>query len=130
MNFAVHWPDSIENDITRYVTIFLYLAKPDAGGETFLPLAEKLGNGTESCSSFAIGCEGCERIQGVPMNERANGCYACIGGEADRLLNDCSNPNNPGVMVVPQKGRLVFWYNFHPNGPYAGQWHCQHPFNT
>ena len=41
--------------------------------------------------------------------------------DAEAIEADCGNPNNPGVVVQPAVGRLVFWYNYHANGTFHGR---------
>lgn len=56
---------SVENDIVRYVTMFLYLEEPDVGGETYLPLATGMnrtdGSSAASGACSSLGCGGCQR---------------------------------------------------------------------
>eukprot|EP01052_Picozoa_sp_SAG31_P000493 SAG31_NODE_14_length_37953_cov_109.719660_27_plen_647_part_00 len=112
---------SIENDIVRYLTMFLYLSDVEVGGETVLPLA--LGaNATTESNNLQCG-SGCELQMGATVNTRATGCYACIeaNGRGAAIEADCSNPSNPGATVQPKIGRMVFWYNYHQNGTFHGR---------
>eukprot|EP01043_Picozoa_sp_COSAG02_P060841 COSAG02_NODE_8042_length_2737_cov_2.543215_2_plen_209_part_00 len=109
---------AIENDIVRYLTMFLYLSDVDVGGETILPLARGATERDDlECSAS------CELHPGATVNTRASGCYACIEaeGRGRAIEADCSNPHNPGVVVQPKVGRLVFWYNYHHNGTFHGR---------
>lgn len=112
---------SIENDIARYVTMFLYLSDVEVGGETILPLA--LGANAKTQSNDLECAAGCEVRSGATVNTRAGGCYDCIeaNGRGKAIEADCSNPSNPGAVVQPMTGRLVFWYNYHQDGSFHGR---------
>ena len=129
--YKLHWdaeltPFNLVTEIVRYVTGLLYLAEPDVGGETLLPLADG--------GMAKHGCEGCERKAGL-ASERTQACYKCIDPQQDAMLQvsghdiagiwvaffkecqqyrcgqDCADPAH-GVSVAPKAGRLALWYNY------------------
>ena len=109
--YKLHWdaeltPFNLVTEIVRYVTGLLYLAEPDVGGETLLPLADG--------GMAKHGCEGCERKAGL-ASERTQACYKCIDPQQDTMLQDCADPAH-GVSVAPKAGRLALWYNYRADG--------------
>jgi|EP01046_Picozoa_sp_COSAG06_P031862 hypothetical protein len=98
--------------MARYVTMLLYLSDVDAGGETLLPLADK--------GLRQHGCEGCDKKAGASIDWREDACTGCIKPQAERLLSNCASPTTSGVTSLPQRGRLLLFYN------YAGACYCMH----
>eukprot|EP01046_Picozoa_sp_COSAG06_P040872 COSAG06_NODE_4994_length_3802_cov_5.156360_2_plen_162_part_00 len=96
--------------MARYVTMLLYLSDVDAGGETLLPLADE--------GLRHHGCEGCDKKAGASIDWREDACLGCIKPQAERLLSNCASPTNSGVTSLPQRGRLLLFYN------YAGACYC------
>ena len=99
---------------SRVATCYIYLSDVAAGGETYFPLAKKIGGSHDTVPETCNGLDMIEADEHADVGSMHASFLSSIAAEVPLL----------GVTVKPIKGRAILWWNKAQNGDV--DWRSRH----